>query len=392
MVRISTGIPVYRMQNFRTFTNQAEHVAKEHAATDFFSSGQEVESVQQVQHGILAHLAERRVSDFDSIQEVLKREKQILPLLITSTGVVVNGNRRLAAMRELHSDPSGSFPEFAFVDCAVLPADTTPAEILDIEAVLQGKHETKLDYDWVGDAQLMNAMVAQHGTPAAVSKLMNRPEKEIRNAIQALAEADLYLKEWVKAPGQYSLVREDAEQLFKDIPKRLEGKDEALQEASRAIAWTLFENKDRLGGRLYSFNAAFGKLAGDVMERLVEELGVATEVGGSSEEGEDFDVDFGEEATVSYAAVIEQLRDPETARDVSEKLIEAAQGAIEGEKGQKSGQASLSAIKQAHAKLMAVDVSRAAADTHATMRKQLEGIEQLARLLMKKLDNYKKPE
>lgn len=389
VVRISIDLPIYRMQNFRTFTDQTEYIAKEDLPHDFFLAGQEVESIQQIQHEMLAKLAQKGVSDSVApISDVLKRDRQREPLLITASGVVVNGNRRLAAMRELYAQDPGTFSDFSNVNCAVLPADATLADVVDIEAGLQAKQETKLDYDWVGDAQLMKAMITLHGGATEVAKRLNRGVREIQNTIQALAEADIYLKEWRGTPGQYSRVRDEAEQLFKDIPKRLEGKDAGLQQASRVIAWTLFENRDRLGGRVYDYNGAFGKLAPDVMERVVEKLGIPTETG-PTQEPDEFLVDFGDDETgISYDAVFEQLRDPDARGEVIDTLIEAAQNAIEVEKGQKSGQASLRAVSQAHAKLMAIDISRAAQDTHATMRKQLEAIEQLCRLLIKKIDNY----
>jgi hypothetical protein len=394
VVRLPIGLPIYRMENFRTFTDQAEYLAKESLPSDYFSSGQEIETVQQVQHGTLAKLATKGVADsVAAVSDVLKRDGQREPLLITAAGVVVNGNRRLAAMRELYAEDPGVYANFSHVDFAVLPADATRADVIDVEAALQAKQETKLEYDWVGDAQLMKAMVQQHGGTSEVAKRLNRGDREIRNTIQALAEADIYLKEWVGAPGQYSRVRDEAEQLFKDLPKRLEGKDPNLQQASRVIAWTLFENRDRLTGRIYNYNAAFGKLASDVLDRVADDLGVGTEA--SFPDGvADLAVDFGEEdeAVVSYDAIIEQLRDPDDKGEAVDALIEAAQNAIEVDKGRNSEKASLKAVGQAHAKLMAVDISRAAKDTHTAMRKQLEGIEQLARLLIKKIDAYKPDE
>jgi len=390
VIQLPIDLPVYRMQNFRTFSDQAEYIAKEAVASDYFQAGQEVESVQQVQHEMLAKLAERGVADSVApIVDVLKRDKQREPLLITSNGVVVNGNRRLAAMRELYASPARDFLDFAYIDCAVLPADASMSDVLDIEASLQAKQETKLDYDWVGDAQLMKAMVQSHGGTADVSRRLNRSEREIRNTIQALAEADIYLTEWVNSPGKYSLVREEGRQLFKDLPKQLEDKEQGLQQASRVIAWTLFENRDRLSERIYNYNNAIGKLASDVMDRVVEKLDIAVGVP-KVDEGDDFDVDFGndDEAT-DYSPVIEQLRDPATKSDVVDALIEAAQTAMEVEKGQKSGQAALKAIGQAHSKLIAVDVTRAAADTRPAMLKQLQGIEQLALALIEKLKAYK---
>lgn len=386
---VAIDVPVYRMQNFRTYSEQTEYLAKEALPPDYFSSGQEVESVQQIQHEMLAKLADKGVSDSVApIADVLKRNKQQEPLIITSTGVVVNGNRRLAAMRELFVDPSGAFPEFKYVECAVLPADATLSDVLDIEAGLQAKQETRLDYDWVGDAQMMNALVKLHGGIPEVAKRLNRRDKEIRNTIQALAEADIYLKEWAQSPGKYSLVVDKAKQLFGDIPKQIADKDPGAQQMSRVIAWTLFENRAKLTGSVYDYTAAFGRLAGDVIERVVDKLQIPLETADAASDG-DFAVDFDDEATgVSYDALIEQLRDPETRDEVIETLIESAENSIEADKGQRSGQASLSAIRQAHAKLMAVDVSRAAVDTHATMKRQLEAIEQLARNLMRKLDAY----
>ena len=304
-IMLPTDVPIYRMENFRTFTDQREHILKEKLQPNYFATGQEVESVQQVQHSLLAALARRGVADsVVPVIDVLKREKQREPLLITSSGVVVNGNRRLAAMRELLPDE----PSFSHVRCAVLPEDATANDILDIEAALQAKPETKLDYDWIGDAQLISRLVAVHKNTADVARRLDRGEKEIKNAMQALAEADLYLKEWAQVEGAYSRVREDAEQLFKDLPKQLEGKDPALQKASRAIAWTLFDNRDKLPGRVYNFNPAFGKLAAEVLDKVADDLGVATETNAAEGDDGGFAVDVGEDdGAISYDAVVEAL-------------------------------------------------------------------------------------
>jgi hypothetical protein len=387
--RISLGIevPIYRMENYRTFTDQREYIVKEGLPQNYFMVGQEVESAQQIQHGLLAVLARRGVSDsVVPVIDVLKKEKQREAILITSSGVVVNGNRRLAAMRELLSDD----PSFSHVDCAVLPQDATADDILNIEAALQAKPETKLEYDWIGDAQLVARMVALHKGTAEVAKRLNRGEKEIKNAMLALAEADLFLKDWAHAEGSYSLVREDAEQLFKDLPKQLEGKDTALKNASRAIAWTLFNNKEKLPGRVYNFNPAFGKLASEVLDKVASDLGLSTEAKGSNDDDAGFAVNVGEDdATISYDAVIDALKSSDQDESIVDALIEAAQNAVEMDRGQKSGQAALKAVQQAHAKLMSVDVQRAAPETRGATRKQLEAISELSTALIKKIDNFK---
>lgn len=380
VVRINIDLPVYRMENFRTYTDQHEYIAKEKQSANFFARGQELESVQQVQHALLLRLAKKGVSEsVVPVIEVLEKEGQRESILITASGVVVNGNRRLAAMREL---------AMTHVDAMVLPADASAEEIVDIEASLQGKPETKLDYDWIGDGQLINRLISMSRTPKQVAEQLHRSEKDIRNSLQALTEVDLYLKEWAHAEGEYSRVREDAEQFFKDLPKQLEGKDANLAQASRIIAWTLFDNRDKFSGRLYLFNPAFGKLAEDVLDRVASDLGLSTSPKGADEQSDvgfdDFSVDLGDEAEgVSYDAVIDALKDEND--EAVDALIEAAQSAIEMEKGQRSGEAALKALSQANGKIASVDLSRASPETYPKIRKQLDTIEVLCEQLRMKL-------
>lgn len=380
VIRVGIDLPVYRMENFRTYTDQHEYIAKEKKPANFFSAGQEIESVQQVQHELLVRLAKKGVADsVVPVIDVLEKEGQRESILITASGVVVNGNRRLAAMRELGMD---------YLDVMVLPTDASANEIVDIEASLQGRPETKLDYDWIGDGELINCLVSMGRTTKQVADQLHRSEKDIKNALQALTEVDLYLKEWALAEGEYSRVREDAEQLFKDMPKRLEGKDANLAQASRVIAWTLFDNREKLPGRIYDFNPAFGKLASDVLDRVASDLGLSTsdDVDTDDARSDDFSIDFDDEdEAISYDAIIDALKDEGTRDEAIEALIEAAQSAIEMEKGQKSGEAALKALSQANGKIASVDLSRATRDTYPKIKKQLDAIEGLCKVLRTKL-------
>jgi hypothetical protein len=382
IIRVPIDLPVYRMENFRTYTDQHEHLAKEGLPADYFLSGQEIESIQQVQHDILAKLSRRGVADsVVPVIDVLKKDGQIDPLLATSSGVIVNGNRRLAGMRELG---------LTYVELMILPADASADEIVDIEASLQGVPETKLDYDWIGDGQLINRLIEMGRTPKEVADQLHRPEKEIKTARQALIEADLYLKEWAKAEGEYGRVSEYGEQLFKDLPRRLEGKDVALMQASRVIAWSLYDNRDKLGGRLYNFNSAFGNLASDVLDRVATTLDLSTTrpptEGDVVDDLDDFSFDLDDEdGELSYAEVIEALSGEQTREEAVKVLIEASITAIEVAKGQKDGEAALKALTEANAKLVSVDLTRAKASTYPAIGKQLQTIEGLVERLKAKL-------
>ncbi len=379
VIRVDINLPVYRMENFRTYTDQHELIAKEKLDADYFLKGQEHQTVQQQQHEIL-----KRLSAKGPIIDVLEKDGQREPILISSTGVVINGNRRLAALREIGTN---------YVDCMVLPADATADEIVDIEANLQAKPETKLDYDWIGDAQLINRLVHMGRSTKDVADRLNRGENDIKNALQALAEADIYLRDWAAAPGEYSRVRDDAGQLFKDLPKLVAGKDQALQQGSRAIAWSLFENRDKLPGRIYAFNPAIGKLAADVLERLSEELDVPITADADEGDSGGLEIDFSDENDVDYSALIDRLQDEATKEEAVDALVEACQAAIDAQAGKNSTKAALKAITQAHSKLASVDVSTAAPETRPGILKQLESIAALVIKLQDKVkDASKKPD
>ncbi len=386
VIRLPIDVPIYRMENFRTFSEQAEYIAREQKPADTFTSGQESESVQQIQHEILAKLASRGKSNsVTPVVEVLEREGQRETLLITHGGVVVNGNRRLAAMRELFAGSPTEYDNLGHVDCKVLPADTTPADILEIEAALQAKPETRLDYDWIGDAKLLAAMLRIKTRVEDVADRLNRRPGEVRTTLQALNEANIYLKDWRGAEGKYSLVAETGEQFFKDLPGHLLNKPEPLQEASRVLAWSLFDNVAKLDGRLYNYNAVFGKRATDVLDRLAEELGLpATEPEQVDTDDFSFDLEGGSSGP-SYQPVIDALKDTSRRTEAIDALVEISVSVVESEKDKKSGGAALKSITSANAKLAEVDISKATPQSYEAADRQLASIVKRATDLQERL-------
>jgi hypothetical protein len=374
LIRVAQDLLIYRMENFRTYIDQHSYIIREKLAPDFFLSGQENESVQQLQHEILEKLARKgRADSVAPVIDVLKVEKQREPILITSRGVVVNGNRRLAAMRELHDEDNTAFAEFSHIDCLVLPADATPEEIVDIEARLQAKPETKLDYDWIGDSLLVQKLIDLGRTIPQVAERLNRRPAEIKNSLAALSEAKLYLRDWVNAEDDYTRVR-DAEQFFKDLPGLVQAKEQGLADASRVIAWNLFDNREQLDERLYAFNVVIGKSAAEVLDRVASELGIEL-TGASAEADDDYDVDIDAgENVISYRPIIDALRDADKKDEALETLIEISRGVIESERGRKSSGAALKAIITANARLSEVDLGRADVSGYSAIDRQLEQI------------------
>jgi ribosome-associated translation inhibitor RaiA len=63
---------------------------------------------------------------------------------------------------------------------------------------------------------------------------------------------------------------------------------------------------------------------------------------------------------------------------------------VESERNRRSGKAALKAVVDAHAKLVGVDLSKAAADSYAALEKQLDAVISKAGELKEKLSKYKR--
>jgi hypothetical protein len=375
VISLPIDVPVYRMENCRTFSAQQTEIAREGLLKDFFEKGQELTTAQQAQHQILARLAKQGTESVTPIISVLEKDGQRETILITSTGVVVNGNRRLAAMRELKMLKDGSVDErFTNIKCAVLPSDVTRDEIDDIEADLQARPQTKLDYDWIGDARLIRRQVGKNRSTNEVADRLRRNKIEIENVLQALDEADLYLSEWIRKPGEYDLLQ-DGQQIFGDLPKAIAKKDANLQNASRAIAWSIYENRDRISGRVYRLNAAFGKLAPQVLEILEDQLELPSSDDGDQVDDDDFAIDIDSDGeSKDYTPIIGALRDEDTRDEAVTTLIEACETAIELDKGLKNEGAALKALAQINSKVTGIDISSAGSPTLPAILKQIGSI------------------
>ena len=375
VVSLPIGVPVYRMENCRTFSAQQTEIAREGLSKDFFDKGQELSTAQQHQHEILAKLAKDVPDSITPIDQVLAKDGQRDALLITHSGIIVNGNRRLSAMRELLQLKTGLVdPRFENVRCAVLPPDITRDEVDDIEADLQGRPNTELPYDWIGDARMLRRQISKKRTSKQVADRLRRSKTDIDNIIQAFDEADLYLSEWLGKPGEYNFVK-DGEQIFGDLPKAIAKKDANLQNASRAIAWSIYKNRDKISGRVYRLNPGFGKLAPKVLDILEERLDLPETEDGAVEDNDDFAIDIdGDNDDKDFSRIIQALKDDTTIDETIGVLVGACETAIELDKGKKNEEAALKTLSLVNSKVRGTDVSTAGAKTLPAILKQIETI------------------
>lgn len=373
VITIPLGLPLYRMANGRTQTDQMAYISEAGVEADFFSANEGNVSAQQAQHTILSRFSKDVSGSITPIYDELERAGQTEPILITRSGVVVNGNRRLAAMRELYEE---GHTKFAQIDCAVLPP-LTPDQIDEIEDRLQMRPETKLPYTWINEAlRIRKRMEATGGKVDALVGVMRRSKADIQKALSALDYADIYLKDWKKAPRDYRLVAE-GRQFFPDLASRMKGKDGALREANLRMAWILFDNRGNLGSRIYDFNRIIGEKAADVLnklsERVVVDEGDEEEMPAAANPTSDLEIDFGfeEAAPDPLVPLIAVLDDEERRDEVAEELKQVCQIVIDLGKATKIGNSALVAVRDANTRLTEADLTKADPKTYAGIEKQL---------------------
>jgi hypothetical protein len=273
LVRISSMLPIYRLKNGRTRVRQGTILRQDSSLPrDFFTAGQESESAQTQQHVILLDMAQDPKGPI--YQELERLAEQTEPLVITSDGVVVNGNRRLAAMRHLFAEDPEHYRSFEAVDLLVLPEDADDPDIERLEVRLQMAVETKLAYGWLEERLKIRSLVEDlRMNNADVALLMGYTRNGAEQVNDELHELDL-VDEYLAfrgAPGEYSTVASDTEQHFGEMADRVYKKAGAQREIAKVIGFTLLKGQASVEGRLYNYRESFGKYAESIGRTLAEE-------------------------------------------------------------------------------------------------------------------------
>lgn len=269
VIVLPIGLPVYRMSNGRTQTHQWAHVTQNQLGKDFFVLGEENEVAQKAQHRILVALAKQGSDSVSPILGELEKYGQNENILITPSGVVVNGNRRLAAMRELFAKGDKNSYRFETVKCAVLSSGMTAIDLDLLETRLQMAPETKLDYSWVNEALKMKKLQDDGTGHKQIARNMNRQQRTVKKALAALDTVEIYLNDWRNEPYQYDLV-EKGQQFFGDLPEVLSGLSGIELELSRSMNFAAYDSDRK--GRLYSYKDVFKNHHEDLKTRLLEDM------------------------------------------------------------------------------------------------------------------------
>ncbi|MDB5481708.1 MAG: hypothetical protein JWO83_2761 [Caulobacteraceae bacterium] len=133
--------------NHRTRAEQMRAVETS-GLTDLFSGDPMGPAAQQAQLKILS-----TQEGFESLKQDLRERGQQEPAVVTAEGVLINGNRRSAGLRDLWL--TEHLQSARYVRTFVLPADTTADEVIDLETELQVAKDYREDYSWVNEALLI---------------------------------------------------------------------------------------------------------------------------------------------------------------------------------------------------------------------------------------------
>jgi hypothetical protein len=306
--QVPLGLPLYRLENGRTTGKQAEYLsAHPESSKEFFRSDSESAAAQKVQHGILTELA----SGSKNLFKEFETEPQIEPIILTSLGYVVNGNRRLSTWRELYESNPSKFDRFRIIQVVVLPF-VDDKDIDRVEADLQLKEDLKADYSWTSTALMMREKMTRYGyTEDELIALYTREKKDLIELLDSLDYAEQYL-EARDIPNRYSEVDGKEYAFIQMVRTRKKWKaTEAEKEVFERAAFCLTDEAGE-GKRIYSEIPKVADHLAEVVESLANEFEIKPESGD------------GNTALLRVSEALGNKDNFETARVVIRDAIEAA--------------------------------------------------------------------
>lgn len=246
VARVPASLPVYRFDNGRLIAELHAHVQNTGGDIDALRETAETADTQALLHRLLmTHATDDRGPILPELRRI---RQQTEPLLVTATGVVVNGNRRLAAMRSLLAEDADQFDCYATISVAVLPADCTAADIDFIEAALQMVPETKLGYGWVNRRLKLRRQIDTLKLPRdwVLAAYQIEDPAQLERELGELALAERFLQDRLHQPGQFAAIA-DAEVFFVALHAQLQDLAKPLRVVWESVGFAMILARAELG-------------------------------------------------------------------------------------------------------------------------------------------------
>ncbi|WP_157580558.1 hypothetical protein [Plantibacter sp. Leaf314] len=212
--------------NHRTRAEQRAVVALQ-GDTTLFSADPFGFAAQEAQYEIL-----RTQEGFAELRSDLANREQQEPAIVTADGVLINGNRRAAALRSLYIDEDR--PDARYIRCLVLPADATVAELVDLETELQIARDFKQEYGWINEALLVEELYERESRD--YSRVATRMHKDV-SAVRSLHEKLQQVHQLVSmSSGSRNYIDfNDNESAFDELAKHVRNKQPIEAESVRSV-------------------------------------------------------------------------------------------------------------------------------------------------------------
>lgn len=268
---------LYRVDNGRLLAGLHERLAHQPRRLQQLAEQESEPGTQELLHELLVDKA--RDPKGPILQELERLAVQTEPLLVDAEGVVVNGNRRLAAMRWLLTVDPQRYARFEQPMAAVLPPEVERADLEFIEAALQMAPETKLAYGWLDRRLKLREQRDQLGLADEwiVEAYRMADPGQVGRELAELELAEAYLAEVSGTPLRYSAVA-DAEPLFCGLSGQLAALPRRLARPWRALGLLLIDQRAQLDPSLAKHFPFAEPIAAElpplVLARLAQEWGL----------------------------------------------------------------------------------------------------------------------
>lgn len=287
-VPLDQELLLYRVDNGRLLAGLQERLADQPRRLRELAEQESQPTTQELLHELLVEKARDPAGPI--LQELERLAVQTEPLLVDAAGVVVNGNRRLAAMRLLLSVDRDRYARFERPMAAVLPAEVERADLEFIEAALQMAPETKLAYGWLDRRLKLREQRQQLGLADEWIQEAYRMADpgQLERELAELELAESYLATMAAGPRAYSSIA-DAEPLICGLAGQLAALPGRLVEPWRALGLLLIQQRHQLEPSLakqFPFAEPIApELPALVLQELAGEWGLSNETQPEGEPG-----------------------------------------------------------------------------------------------------------
>jgi hypothetical protein len=277
---------VYRVDNGRLLADLEEQLGGEPGALARLHASEDSMETQTLLHGLLVTKAGD--SRGPILQELQRLAVQTEPLLVDNDGVVINGNRRLAAMRRLLAEDPQRYQRFHTPLVAILPPGVSRADLEFLEASLQMAPDTKLAYGWLERRLKLREQHARLGLADEWIQEAYRlaDPAQLEQELAELALAETFLEQFQRQPRRYSSL-EDAEPLIVGLSAQLPLLPKRLRPCWQALGFLLIDRRAELDGGMakhFPFTAPPVPLfPAETLSRLAQEWGMEREPSGDEQ-------------------------------------------------------------------------------------------------------------